>query len=109
MPNQINVPLPRDKELANKVLDNHNNLEKERVNQGYLGKIWGSSSSIPNNVAALSVIILILTGIGYTYCMMTTPLDRIPLSIKDFWSIISPLITLAIGYLFGDKKPTRGK
>jgi hypothetical protein len=29
--------------------------------------------------------------------------DKISLPIKDFWLIIAPLITLAIGYLFGDK------
>jgi hypothetical protein len=104
MANQVNLPLPKDKELANKVLDNHNDLEKQKVNQGYLGKLWGSSKSIPNNIAALSVSILIITGIIYTCCVMNNPVDKIALPIKDFWAIISPLITLSIGYLFGDKK-----
>jgi hypothetical protein len=101
MANQIN--LPKDKELAKKVLDNHNELERQRVVQGYLGKLWGSSSSIPNNIAALAVIVLIITGIFYTYSTMSLPTDKISLPIKDFWAIITPLITLAIGYLFGDK------
>jgi hypothetical protein len=101
MANQVN--LPKDKELAKQVLDNHNELEKQRVVQGYLGKLWGSSSSIPNNIAALASIVLIATGIFYTFCTMNLSQDKISLPIKDFWAIISPLITLAIGYLFGDK------
>ncbi len=106
MTNQVNLPLPKDKELANKVLDNHNELEKQRVNQGFLGKFWGASTSVPNNIAALSVVILILTGIIYTCNAMNTSAEKIALPIKDFWAIISPLITLSIGYLFGDKKST---
>ena len=101
MANQIE--LPKDKELAKKVLNNHNELERQRVSQGVLGKIWGNSSSIPNNIAALSVIVLIVTGIIYTYSTMKIATDKIALPIKDFWAVISPLITLAIGYLFGDK------
>lgn len=101
MANQIN--LPKDKELAKQVLDSHSEIEKTRVNQGTLGKFWGSTSSIPNNIAALTVIILVVTGIIYTYCTMSLPADKIALPIKEFWAIISPLITLSIGYLFGHK------
>ena len=101
MANQIN--LPKDKELAKQVLDTQNEIEKQKIHQGHLGKLWGSSASIPNNIAALSVIVLIVTGIIYTWCTMKMPADKIALPIKDFWSIISPLITLSIGYLFGDK------
>jgi len=101
MANQIN--LPKNKELAKQVLDNQNEIERQRVEQGILGKIWGSSTSIPHNIAALSIIVLIITGIIYTYCCMSLKTEEISLPIKDFWAIITPLITLAIGYLFGDK------
>ncbi len=101
MANQIS--LPKDKELAKQVLDNHNELERQRVDQGILGKVWGSSTSIPHNIAALSIIVLIVTGIFYTYGCMGLKTEEISLPIKDFWYIITPLITLAIGYLFGDK------
>jgi hypothetical protein len=102
MSNQIN--LPKDKELAKQVLDNQNQREQTRANQGILGKIWGSSASIPSNIAALAIIALLLTGIIYTVCTMHIEENKIALSIKDLWAIISPLITLSIGYLFGDKK-----
>lgn len=100
MASQIN--LPKDKELAKQVLDTHNEIESQRVAQGSLGGIWGNSSSIPNNIAAFAIVILILTGIVYTFCSMNSAPDRISISIKDFWAIITPLITLSIGYLFGD-------
>ena len=102
MANRIS-DLPKDKDLAKQVLNNNNDLARERLEQGILGKVWGSSTSIPHNIAALSIIVLILTGIFYTYCCMGLKNEEISLPIKDFWYIITPLITLAIGYLFGDK------
>lgn len=102
MPNE--VLLPKDKELATRVIDNKAKLEKAKVDQGFLGNIWGGSASIPNNIAALSVISLILTGVTFTFWTYDKLPAQIGISIKDFWSILTPLITLAIGYLFGDNK-----
>lgn len=103
MSNQINPNLIKDKLLAKQVIENQNELEKIRLERGLLGGIWGNSEKIPNNIAALAIVILIATGIFYTYCAMSLPVEKISLPIKDFWAIIAPLITLAIGYLFGDK------
>lgn len=101
MPDQIN--LPKDKELAKQVLDSHNELTHKKVEQGFLGRIWGSSKSIPNNLAALLIVVLLVTGVGYTFLNVASPESQSGLSIKDLWAIIIPLITLAIGYLFGEK------
>lgn len=101
MANQIN--LPKDKDLAKQVLDSQSEIARQRADQGALGEIWGSSTSIPNNIAALSIVILLITGITYTFIVLSQPDNQSGLSIKDFWAIIVPLITLAIGYLFGDK------
>jgi hypothetical protein len=106
MANQVN--LPKDKELAKQVLDNHNELTRIKTDQGVLGQIWGSSASIPNNIAALAILILLATGIIYTFCVIDKSETQIGLSIKDFWAIIAPLITLSIGYLFGDKQKKNG-
>ena len=76
-------------------------IEKIKLERGLLGGIWGNSEKIPNNIAALLILILLLTAIIYTYCLIGLPTDKISLPIKDFWEIIAPLITLAIGYLFG--------
>ena len=103
MANQINPNLLKDKVLAKQVIENQNEIEKIKLERGWLGGIWGNSDKIPNNLAALSIIILLATGIFYTYCVLGLPTEKISLPIKDFWAIIAPLITLAIGYLFGDK------
>lgn len=102
MSNQLN--LPRDKDLAKQLLDNHNEIELTKVNQGKLGSLWGNSNNVGNNIAALLVLILLFLGICYTLELMNSKVDDISLTIKDFWAIISPLITLAVGYLFGNKK-----
>jgi hypothetical protein len=103
MANQINPNLLKDKTLAKQVIENQNELDKIKTERGFLGGIWGNSDKIPNNIAALFIIILLLTGVLYTYSTMNLSQDKISLPIKDFWAIIAPLITLAIGYLFGDK------
>jgi len=103
MANQINLNLPKDKLLAKQVIENQSEIAKIKTERGWLGNIWGNSDKIPNNIAALFIIILLFTGITYTYCVFGLPSEKVTLSIKDFWAIIAPLITLAIGYLFGDK------
>ena len=108
MANQINPNLIRDKLLAKQVIENQSEIEKIKIERGWLGGIWGNSDKIPNNIAALFIIILLLTGIVYTYCVFGLPTEKVTLPIKDFWSIIAPLITLAIGYLFGDKQNKNG-
>lgn len=95
--------LPKDKELAKQVLESQDQLTNKIVDQGWLGKIWGSSQSVPNNICALSVVILLSLGVFYTGLILNLPKDQIGLPIKDFWAIITPIITLALGYLFGEK------
>lgn len=107
MANEINFSnLPRDKELANKLVDNQNSLDQLKTNQGVLGKLWGASSSVPNNIAGFLVCTLVLIGILYTFVAIGLQAcgKSLGLPIPDFWAIITPLITLSIGYLFGDKK-----
>lgn len=95
MPNSIQ--LPDNPTIAQKVLDNQQEKDLRSSEIGWLGKIWGVSSSIPNNVAALVIVVLLLVG-----CIMTYLINDYK-DIKDLWAIISPLITLALGYLFGEK------
>lgn len=89
--------LPEDKELASKIIDATNEKEKKKLEVGFLGQIWGASSSVPNNIAALTIFILLMLGIIKTFC--TENIE----DIKLLWSIISPIITLSFGYLCGEK------
>jgi hypothetical protein len=93
MANQINPNLLKDKVLAKQVIEYQNELEKIKLERGWLGGIWGNTEKIPNNIAALAISILLATGILYNYCAMDLLTDKISLPIKDFWLIIAPLIT----------------
>jgi hypothetical protein len=108
MPIQASAPqLPRDKELAGKILENTGSIDKLKAERGWLGGFWGASSHIPHNIAASLIFLLVIAGVVYTFCKIMIPTDDKSLPIKDFWAIITPLITLAIGYLFGEKsKPS---
>lgn len=76
-----------------------NELDKH----GILGKFWGISSSVPNNIASLVIIILIIFGIIFSCVLNSVEIKNQTLSIKEFWSIITPIITLSFGYIFGEK------
>ncbi len=66
------------------------------VNAGFLGKFFGSNENAPVNISGLIIMSLILSGILVTVLNTDT-------YAKDFWIIVSPLITLSLGYLFGHK------
>jgi drug/metabolite transporter (DMT)-like permease len=102
MPNEFNFF--KNKDLAKQIIDSQSQDNKQKIEQGWLGKFWGSASSIPHNIAALAILLLLLTGIAYTFFCFQIPSNNIGISIKDFWSIITPIITLSIGYLFGEKQ-----
>jgi hypothetical protein len=105
MAGHFTIPqLPKDKELAVKLLDNANSIDRLKAERGVLGGIWGSTSNVAHNMAALLIVTLLIIGVGFTLMKYNVAADDKSLSIKDFWSIITPMITLAIGYLFGDKK-----
>jgi len=101
MANEIN--LPQDPQLASKIIDAKNEISRKKVEHGVLGLVWGSSSSIPNNIAALTIIILIIFGIIYSIAVVGRKPEEFGFTIKDCWTIITPIVTLAFGYLFGEK------
>jgi hypothetical protein len=95
----FNVP-----ELGGKYLQHETDKEKMIAERGWLGNFWGSSSSIPHNIAGLLLIVSLFSGVFYTCYACTKTTSEMGISIKDFWAIVSPFITLALGYLFGIKK-----
>jgi len=89
-----------DKDAQKKLAEGIN----AREGSGWLGKIWGVTSSVPHNIAALTIFVLLLFGIIYTYSCINIPSEKLSISIAGFWGIISPIITLSFGYLFGKGK-----
>lgn len=59
---------------------------------GWLGRVIGSSKNAGNNIAFAAVMAVIVAGIIASFF----PGDRV-----EFWRTIVPIITLALGYVFG--------
>jgi hypothetical protein len=68
--------------------------KKMDLESGHLGKIFGASSNAPTNIAGLLIFLFVFTGIIILFIPCNT-------SASDYWKWITPLITLALGYLFG--------
>ncbi len=97
--------LPKNPETSHKIIDNTFEESKMTRELGLLGQFFGSGNSIKLNIAGLFIFILVITGIVYTACVLfSTNINSKAIGILEFWGIITPLITLALGYIFGKKE-----
>ncbi|MAZ65551.1 MAG: hypothetical protein CMF25_00380 [Kangiellaceae bacterium] len=64
------------------------------LESGLLGKLFGNKANAPSNIAGLIVVLLVLSGLVITF--VEAKIDP-----KEYWAIISSIITLILGYLFG--------
>ena len=71
-------------------------LETKRMDldAGWFGKIFGAKPVSPINIASFFILLLLLSGIVLSFTNKLS--DAI-----EYWKIISALITLALGYIFG--------
>jgi len=67
------------------------------LESGWLGKLFGNKANAPANIAGVIVILLVLSGLFITFI-------KAEIQPKEYWSIISSIITLILGYLFGKKE-----
>jgi len=65
------------------------------LESGWLGKLFGSSKTAPSNIAGLSLLLLLSPGIALLFTAGTA------MTAGDYWKLITPIITLILGYLFG--------
>lgn len=63
---------------------------------GMLGKFLGSPQRAASSIAWVMIFLLICSGI-------LTLFFSCAINATEYWKIIAPLITLALGYLFGRK------
>lgn len=64
---------------------------------GMLGKFFGSSDNARLNIAGFTACLLTLSGI----IMIFIPVAYTKISPAEYWKIIAPIITLILGYIFG--------
>lgn len=76
--------------------------EDKKNERGWLGRFFGSGKHSPNNIAGLLIILLLLIAVSYTTYMLIYKPETTHSNVLDFWGIITPLITLSMGYLFGN-------
>lgn len=98
--------LPPDPKVAVKLIEHDSQHKDNIIKAGSLGKFFGSNPRVPVYIAGVTILILSLTGIIYTLCSMYYKGPSFDNVIK-LWGILTPLITLPLGYIFG--KETRSK
>jgi hypothetical protein len=76
--------------------DNEYILESKKMDleAGCIGKFFGSKVNAPTNIAGIFIMFLLFSGISVLFFNTT-------IQAGEYWKIIVPLLTLALGYLFG--------
>lgn len=68
--------------------------KKMDLEAGWVGKCFGSKTIAPINIAGAFVMFLVISGIAVLFFNSS-------IQATEYWKIIAPLLTLALGYLFG--------
>ena len=90
--------LPSNTRVAQSIVQNEHELDKQKLKLGKLGNWFGDASHAP---LYLSVIIAILL-IGVVFMAVLVPDSKQALVEKMFRDVL-PLVSAVIGYLFGSK------
>jgi hypothetical protein len=76
-------------------------IEEKRMDleSGALGKFFGSGSTAPNNIAGFAVVIgFLLAGLITGVFLCIDPKNQ---STFEIWKYTGPIITGALGFIFG--------
>jgi hypothetical protein len=65
------------------------------LNSGYLGKVFGGSTTAASNIGGLALVLLVLPGIVLPF------FSGASMTAVEYWKTASPIMTLIFGYLFG--------
>jgi len=76
--------------------DNAWGIESKKMDleAGLFGKLFGSKHRAPLNIAGIFVMSLVASGIAALFFNTSLPA-------ADYWKIIAPLLSLALGFIFG--------
>ncbi|MCF8276720.1 MAG: hypothetical protein K9J17_08300 [Flavobacteriales bacterium] len=95
------LKLPSDPELARTVVEKTFESEKHAKELGVLGRFFGSGDSGKINIAGLFIFLIFLFGVMCTVLIMNLTPTKCGITILELWGITTPLLTLALGYIFG--------
>ena len=91
---------PPESESTSKVrIKSQEEIQKRVIEAGFLGRLFGTNKNVSLYIAAFISISMLFAGIAYSFFASST----VSLPPKDFWTIISPFITTALGFIIGKK------
>lgn len=91
---------------------NNGKLNSKSVqSQGIMNRLTGTGENAKNGISTLVIILLFVTGIILTIAVCyeywgtecKEPISMLD-SVKGVWGIVTPLLTLILGYVFGKGK-----
>lgn len=88
--------LPKDPKLTESILDKTLQDNKNLREIGVLGRFFGSGDNVKLNIAGITISLLLVFGIVFTFLDYYNNKNGF-----EIWKIITPIITLSLGYIFG--------
>lgn len=86
-------------DLSKQEQENNHVQKLERTKLGLVGQLFGAGENASKNITATVCILLLIGGASVSlYAYAVKGDSKLASSI---WNVISPIITLALGYIFG--------
>lgn len=71
-------------------------LEEKRMDLGVVGRFIGSGDQARFAITLIVIIFLLLIACAVTF--LETPVNA-----EEFWDLVVPIVTLGLGYIFGQR------
>lgn len=96
--NKFNQPLHNDPDVAARMVSAQE--RRQELEAGIIGKIFGNNPNTAVHIAGLVAILLCVIGGAYTFLPFVKPAEG-AMSVAEVWKILVPVITGALGFIFG--------
>jgi hypothetical protein len=78
-------------------------MDEKRLDAGQLGRLFGAGESAPSNIAGLAVLGGLTIG-GLVSGALLFKSDSGASDVTEIWKYTAPIVTAALGYLFGKSR-----
>lgn len=99
--------LPPNTKLASQYLKHNSQHQENLVKAGWLGKFFGMNDRISLYIAGVTIFLMLISGIIFTFFSFFYS-ESFDNTIK-LWGVITPIITLSLGYIFGKGSKSKEK
>ncbi len=79
-------------------------MDEKKLDAGQLGRLFGTGDSAPSNIAGLAVLGGLAIG-GLVSGVLLLKSNAGTSDVTEIWKYIAPIVTAALGYLFGKGRP----